>query len=239
MFLLVGLGNPGAGYSENRHNIGFMAADEIVRRHSFMSFRKKFQGEISEGTIGGEKTLVLKPQTFMNESGRSVGEVVRFYKIASENIIVFYDELDLPLGKLKVKTGGGSGGHNGIRSIDAHIDKNYRRVRLGIGHPGHKDKVHSHVLSDFAKSERPAIDALVDEVAREVGHLIEGKDANFMNKVALALQPPKPEKPEKPKKKTEEKVKPKAGTAKQEEPGSPFAALEKLKKQFTDSSSKE
>ncbi|MCW9045119.1 MAG: aminoacyl-tRNA hydrolase, partial [Alphaproteobacteria bacterium] len=209
MLLLVGLGNPGAGYSENRHNIGFMAADEIVRRHSFVSFRKKFQGEISEGTIDGEKVLILKPQTFMNESGRSVGEVIRFYKIELENVIVLYDELDLPLGKLKVKTGGGAGGHNGIRSIDAHVGKDYRRVRLGIGHPGHKDKVHGHVLSDFAKSERPAVEKLIDEVACQIGHLIKGNDANFMNKVALGLQPAKPEKL---KKKVEEKSKPKPET---------------------------
>jgi len=228
MFLLVGLGNPGNGYSENRHNIGFMAADEIVRRHSFGPYRKKFQGEVSEGTINGQKVMVLKPQTYMNESGRAVGEAIRFYKIELEKVIVFYDELDLPLCKVKIKTGGGAGGHNGIRSIDAHVGKEYRRVRMGIGHPGHKDKVHGHVLSDFGKAEKVEVEKLVDEVAREAGFLIDGNDANFMNRIATAMNPPKPKKdPKKESEASELGLSAKAPTA--DVDTSPFAALKDLK----------
>jgi len=199
MLLLVGLGNPGSGYSENRHNIGFMAADEIVRRHSFSAWRKKFQAEIAEGTVGGVKVLALKPQTYMNNSGQSVGEVVRFYKIEPENVVVIHDELDLELGRLKVKKGGGHGGHNGLRDIDAHIGKEYRRIRLGIGHPGDKDRVTGHVLSDFAKGERQLLDKLMDEISHEFPLVTTGNDANFMNRVAAALRPPKPKKQDKPK----------------------------------------
>lgn len=198
MLLLVGLGNPGAGYSENRHNIGFMAVDEIVRRHSFSPWRKKFQAEVAEGTVGGIKVLALKPQTYMNRSGQSVGEAVRFYKIEPDNIVVIHDELDLPLGRLKVKKGGGHGGHNGLRDIDAHIGKEYRRIRLGIGHPGDKDLVTGHVLSDFAKGERPLLDKLMDEISHEFPSVAKGDDAKFMNRVAAALKPPKPKKQTKP-----------------------------------------
>jgi len=198
MLLLVGLGNPGAGYSENRHNIGFMAVDEIVRRHSFSPWRKKFQAEVAEGTVGGVKVLAIKPQTYMNRSGQSVGEAVRFYKVDPENVVVIHDELDLPLGRLKVKKGGGHGGHNGLRDIDAHIGKEYRRIRLGIGHPGDKDQVTGHVLSDFAKGERPLLDKLMDEISHEFPSVAKGDDANFMNRVAAALKPPKPKKQTKP-----------------------------------------
>jgi peptidyl-tRNA hydrolase, PTH1 family len=154
VLLFVGLGNPGAKYSGNRHNIGFMAVDAIVRRHAFSSWRKKFNSDMAEGKLGGEKVLVLKPQTYMNESGRAVGEAVRFHSIPLANVYVFYDELDLEPGKMRVKLGGGAAGHNGIRSIAAHITPEFKRVRLGIGHPGDKDLVMPHVLGDFAKSDR-------------------------------------------------------------------------------------
>ena len=174
MLLLVGLGNPGQRYANNRHNIGFMAVDEIVRRHSFGPWRSKFQGQVSEGRIGREKVLILKPETFMNESGRAVGEALRFYKLEPEEVVVVYDEIDLVPGKIKVKKGGGAGGHNGLRSIDAHIGQNYRRVRLGVGHPGDKNLVHSHVLGDFSKSETLWRDKLLDAVASDFPLLIAG-----------------------------------------------------------------
>ncbi|WP_028793711.1 aminoacyl-tRNA hydrolase [Thalassobaculum salexigens] len=198
MLLFVGLGNPGPKYEGNRHNIGFMAVNEIARRHSFGPWRARFQGLASEGVIAGEKVMALKPMTFMNESGRSVGEAVRFFKLPVDAVSVFYDELDLVPGKMRLKRGGGSGGHNGIRDIDRHIDTNYRRVRLGIGHPGDKNKVHSYVLSDFAKVERSAwLETLIDAVAREVGELVRGDEARFMSLVAHAVFPPPP-KPAKP-----------------------------------------
>ncbi|OKH88029.1 aminoacyl-tRNA hydrolase [Thalassospira sp. TSL5-1] len=205
MFLVVGLGNPGSGYAGNRHNIGFMAADEIVRRYSFGPWRRKFQGQLAEGDIDGIKVLVLKPETFMNLSGQSVGEVLRFYKIPIEDVIVLHDELDLPPGKLRVKRAGGHGGHNGLRSIDAHCGKDYRRVRLGIGHPGDKALVHGHVLGDFSKSEQNGwLTALLDGVAQELPRLIKGDESAFMSKVANFVSPPKPkaEKPVKPQKAT-------------------------------------
>lgn len=200
MFLVVGLGNPGSGYAANRHNIGFMAADELVRRYSFGPWRKKFQGQISEGELNGQKVLVLKPETFMNLSGQSVGEVLRFYKIPVEDVIVLHDELDLPPGKLRVKRGGGHGGHNGLRSIDAHCGKEYRRVRLGIGHPGDKSRVHGHVLGDFSKAEQDGwLMTLLDAVACEFGRLIKGDDGGFMSKVSAIVSPPKPKAPKKDK----------------------------------------
>jgi peptidyl-tRNA hydrolase, PTH1 family len=192
MLLFVGLGNPGAKYSGNRHNIGFMAVDEIVRRHSFSSWRKKFNSDMSDGVLGREKVLVLKPQTYMNESGRAVGEAVRFHNILLANVYVFYDELDLEPGKMRVKTGGGAAGHNGIRSIASHITPDFKRVRLGIGHPGDKDYVMPHVLGDFAKSDREWLVKLLSGVADEVELLAEGLDEKFQSKVALVLKPPRP-----------------------------------------------
>jgi PTH1 family peptidyl-tRNA hydrolase len=192
MLLFVGLGNPGAKYSGNRHNIGFMAVDEIVRRHSFSSWRKKFQSDMADGVIGGEKVLVLKPQTFMNESGRAVGDAVRFHDVPLDQVYVFYDELDLEPGKLRVKMGGGAAGHNGIRSIAAHVGPDFKRVRLGIGHPGDKDMVMPHVLGDFAKSDRDWLAKLLEGVADEVALLADGKDEKFQSKVALVLNPPRP-----------------------------------------------
>jgi PTH1 family peptidyl-tRNA hydrolase len=187
MVLLVGLGNPGARYAGNRHNIGFMALDAIARRHDIGPWRRRFQGEVAEGAIGPARVLLLKPQTYMNESGRAVAEAVRFYKIALREVIVLYDEIDLPPGKLRVKLGGGNAGHNGLRSISAHVGNDYRRVRFGVGHPGVKEMVQHYVLSDFAKSERPWVEALTETVAEHAELLARGEDATFQNRVHLAM----------------------------------------------------
>jgi PTH1 family peptidyl-tRNA hydrolase len=192
MRLVVGLGNPGPKHQNQRHNIGFMAADEIVRRHGLSVPRARFQGDVSEGEIAGDKILVLKPMTFMNESGRAVGEAVRFYKLALEDVFVIYDELDLAAAKLRVKQGGGNAGHNGMRSIDAHLgDTNYWRVRLGIGHPGVKARVTSHVLGDFSKADRQWVDRELAAVADELPALLEGRANDFMSRVAQAVNPPR------------------------------------------------
>lgn len=188
MLLFVGLGNPGREYQDNRHNIGFMAIEEIARRWNFPVFRKKYQGLVSEGTIGEERVILLLPQTYMNESGRSVGEAARFHKIGIGDIYVFHDELDLPASKLRVKMGGGNAGHNGLKSISAHVGNDYRRIRLGIGHPGDKARVHGYVLSDFAKSETAWVEALIDAIARNADHLAEGKAPAFQNRVHLAME---------------------------------------------------
>jgi PTH1 family peptidyl-tRNA hydrolase len=203
MLIIAGLGNPGAKYAGNRHNIGFMAVDEIVRRHGFSPWRKKFQAEVSEGLLGRESVLLMKPQTYMNESGRAVGEAMRFYNLTPADLIVLYDELDLTPCKVRVKTGGGSGGHNGIKSIDAHCGKDYRRVRLGIGHPGSKDRVTGYVLGDFAKADAEWLDPLIEAVGSHADLLAKGDDAGFMNKVALAMgsMAPVDEKPKQPAKK--------------------------------------
>jgi peptidyl-tRNA hydrolase, PTH1 family len=188
MRLFVGLGNPGAKYAHNRHNIGFMAIDEIARRHGFAPWRRRFQGQTSEGTIDHEKVVLLRPETFMNESGRAVQEAANFFKLGVDDIIVFQDEIELPPAKLRVKVGGGIAGHNGLRSISAHIGNEYRRVRLGIGHPGIKELVHGHVLSDFAKDDRPWVEALCTAIADNAGLLATAKDSTFQNKVHLAMQ---------------------------------------------------
>jgi peptidyl-tRNA hydrolase, PTH1 family len=187
MFLLVGLGNPGERYQHHRHNIGFKAVDEIARRHRFGPWKKKFQGEICDGIIGGEKILLLKPQTYMNESGRSVGEAMRFHKVALADVMVFYDELDLDAGKLRVKIGGGAAGHNGIRSMDDHVGADFKRIRLGIGHPGDKDAVTNHVLGNFAKADALWLMPLLDSIAAQVPWLIEGDDARFATAVAQTM----------------------------------------------------
>jgi PTH1 family peptidyl-tRNA hydrolase len=192
MFLLAGLGNPGAKYAHNRHNVGFMAVDEIVRRHGFSAWRRRFQSEAADGVIAGEKVLVLKPQTYMNESGRAIGEAVRFHDIPLEKVYVFYDELDLEPGKVRVKLGGGAAGHNGIRSITAHLGPDFKRVRLGIGHPGEKDFVLPHVLGDFAKADAEWLAKMLEAVAEELPLVIEGLDEKFQSRVALALKPPRP-----------------------------------------------
>jgi PTH1 family peptidyl-tRNA hydrolase len=187
MLLLVGLGNPGARYAGNRHNVGFMAVQAIAKRHGIGPWRRRFAGVACEGPLGGARTLLLLPGTFMNESGRAVAEAAHFYKLAVGDVIVVHDEIDLPPGKLRVKTGGGIAGHNGLRSISEHIGNDYRRVRIGVGHPGNKDLVHAYVLNDFAKSERPWVEALVDIIADNVELLARGADATFQNKVHLAM----------------------------------------------------
>ncbi|MHB8884113.1 MAG: aminoacyl-tRNA hydrolase [Methylovirgula sp.] len=187
MKLFVGLGNPGRAYAGNRHNIGFMVVDTLAREHKFPSFRVRFKGLASEATLGGDKVILLKPETYMNESGRAVQEAARFYKIPPANIVVFHDELDLAPGKLRVKLGGGNAGHNGLRSITESIGNDYRRVRIGIGHPGDKDRVHDYVLADFAKSESAWVETLCLTIAANAELLVTGDDATFQNKVHLAM----------------------------------------------------
>ncbi len=201
MLIIAGLGNPGAKYSENRHNIGFMAVDAIHRRHRFSPWSKKFKAEIAEGEIAGEKVLLMKPQTFMNLSGEAVGEAMRFYKLKPADIVAIHDELDLPAGRARMKTGGGHGGHNGLKSLDAHCGKDYRRLRLGIGHPGDKERVHGHVLGDFAKVDHTWLDPLLDAIADNADLLLQSDESKLMNKLALATggkeetAKPKAEKP--------------------------------------------
>ncbi len=187
MQIIAGLGNPGAKYANNRHNVGFMAADFIARRHSFSPWSKKFQAEIATGEIAGEKVLLIKPQTYMNLSGQSVGEAVRFYKLTPADVTVLYDEIDLAPGKLRIKVGGGAGGHNGIRSLDQHIAQNYRRVRIGVGHPGDKELVHGHVLGDFSKADGAWLEPLLNAVADNADLLVTRDDSGLMNKIALAV----------------------------------------------------
>ncbi|OBZ93257.1 peptidyl-tRNA hydrolase [Pararhizobium polonicum] len=186
MLIFAGLGNPGAQYAGNRHNIGFMAVDAIQRRHSFSPWSKKFKALISEGEIAGERVLLMKPQTFMNLSGEAVGEAMRFYKLEPKDILAIYDELDLIQGKARIKTGGGHGGHNGIKSLDAHCGREYRRLRLGIGHPGSKEQVHNHVLGDFAKADRVWLEPLLDALADNADMLVKAEDSQLLNKLTLA-----------------------------------------------------
>jgi peptidyl-tRNA hydrolase, PTH1 family len=187
MLLFVGLGNPGPQYVGNRHNIGFMAVQAIARRHDISPWRRKFQGVAVEGSIADVRVLLLLPGTFMNESGRAVQEAARFYKLEAGQIVVFHDEVELPPGKVRVKIGGGNAGHNGLRSISEHLGNDYRRVRMGVGHPGDKNLMERYVLQDFAKSEWPWVEALCDIVAENAPLLIEGKDATFQNRVHLAM----------------------------------------------------
>src|SRR6202051_489569 len=188
MRLFVGLGNPGAKYAHNRHNIGFMAVDGIARRHGFSPWRRRFQGETAEGTLDHERVILLRPSTYMNDSGRAVQEAANFFKIAAGEITVFQDELELPPGKVRVKVGGGIAGHNGLASISSHIGNDYRRVRLGIGHPGIKELVHSYVLADFAQDERAWVASLCEAIADNAGLLAIGRDSTFQNRVHLAMQ---------------------------------------------------
>ncbi|ANV23457.1 MULTISPECIES: aminoacyl-tRNA hydrolase [Agrobacterium] len=198
MKIIAGLGNPGTQYAGNRHNIGFMAVDALQRLPSFAPWSKKFKAEISEGEIAGEKVLLMKPQTYMNLSGESVGEAMRFFKLTPADIIAIHDELDLPAGRVRIKTGGGHGGHNGLKSLDAHCGKDYRRLRLGIGHPGDKERVHGHVLGDFAKADRVWLEPLLDAIADNATMLVKAEDSQLMNKLALATgSKPEAEKPAK------------------------------------------
>jgi PTH1 family peptidyl-tRNA hydrolase len=201
MLVIAGLGNPGSQYAGNRHNIGFMAVDAMHRRHNFSPWSKKFRAEISEGELAGEKVLLIKPQTFMNLSGESVGEAMRFYKLQPSDLVAIYDELDLIPGKARLKTGGGHGGHNGIKSLDAHCGREYRRLRLGIGHPGIKEMVQNHVLGDFAKSDHVWLDPLLEALADNADMLVRNEDSQLMNKLALAVgAKPEDEKPKAEKK---------------------------------------
>jgi PTH1 family peptidyl-tRNA hydrolase len=191
MKLLVGLGNPGAEHARQRHNVGFMAVDAIADRQRIGPWKRRFQGLIADGSMGAERVVLLKPSTYMNDSGRSVGEAARFHKIAPTDIIVFHDELDLAPGKVRVKLGGGVAGHNGLRSIDAHLGgRGFWRVRIGIGHPGHKELVLHHVLGDFAKAEQADLPEVLGAIADATPLLVEGDDGRFMNKVALVTSPP-------------------------------------------------
>ncbi len=191
MLLLVGLGNPGAEYVAQRHNVGFMAVDAIQHRHGFAPWRRRFSAAIAEGTLAGEKVLLIKPQTYMNESGRAVGEAAHFYKLAPADVVVIHDEVDLAPGKVRMKAGGGSAGHNGLRSVSAAIGDDYRRLRIGIGHPGVKEMVPHHVLHDFAKADRGWLEPLLEAIAENAGLLAEGKDATFANRLHEALAPSK------------------------------------------------
>ena len=189
MLLFVGLGNPGPQYERTRHNVGFKALDEIAQRYAFSTFRKRFHGRLAEGSIGGRRTLALKPDTYVNRSGQSVQAAKTFYKILTSDIIVFQDEIDLASGKLRTKRGGGSAGHNGLRSIDSHIGSGYRRVRIGVGHPGDKDVVKRHVLNDFSKADDRWLAPLLEAIAEAAPFLALDDDPGFTNKVALLLQP--------------------------------------------------
>lgn len=191
MRLFVGLGNPGARYAMNRHNVGFMAVDRIASDHGFAPWRAKFQGEVSEGRLGGARVVLLKPMTFMNLSGQSVGEAMRFYRLEPADVTVFHDELDLAPGRARVKQGGGHAGHNGLRSIHQHIGEAYARVRIGIGHPGHKDRVAAYVLSDFVKADEAWLDTLLRGISDGAPALAEGDATRFMNAVALRTAPPR------------------------------------------------
>lgn len=224
MILFVGLGNPGANYANNRHNIGFMALDTIANDHGFAPWRAKFQGQVSEGRLGNQKVILLKPETFMNLSGQSVGEAMRFYKLDSTDITVFQDEIDLAPGKCRVKDGGGHAGHNGLRSIHQHIGPHYSRVRMGVGHPGHKDKVAGYVLKDFAKADQEWLADLLRGVSDGSPELADGDSGKFMNAVGMRMKPAQAQKVEKPKSA--------AQPAKQPEPEDTRNAMQKLLDKF-------
>ena len=191
MVLLVGLGNPGQDYAKNRHNIGFMAVDEITRRYSFGPWRRRFQGQAADGRLSGKRAFALKPETYMNESGRAVTQAMRYYRLEPEDVIVLYDEIDLDAGKVRCKQGGGNAGHNGLRSLDSHIGRNYVRVRLGIGHPGDRDRVSSHVLGNFSNADMVWVTNVIDAVSDAVPALAIGDIPGFSNQVAQRLSPAK------------------------------------------------
>lgn len=201
MLLIVGLGNPGPNYAGHRHNVGFMALEAIARRHGFSAWRKRFQGQVAEGQLGSEKVIALEPMTYMNNSGQAVGEALRFFKLPPEAVLVFHDELDLAPGKIKAKRGGGHAGHNGLRSITQHIGPDFRRLRIGIGHPGDKSQVHSHVLNDLSKGEQPHFERLFEAMAEHAALLAEDSeqaDNAFTSKVMQALLGERPKKAAQP-----------------------------------------
>lgn len=203
--LLVGLGNPGSEYEATRHNAGFMAVDALHRHYAFPDFKQKFRGLISQGEIGRHKVTLFKPMTFMNNSGEAVQELTRFYKTSPEEIVVLYDELDLPVGRIRTKTGGGAGGHNGLKSLDKHIGNGYHRVRIGIDHPGDKNKVSSYVLKPFGKAERETVDKVIDAITSSISLILTGEQEKFMSKVALILNPPAPKPKKEPTSNDEDK----------------------------------
>ncbi len=219
MKLFVGLGNPGPKYAGNRHNIGYMAVDRIAVDHAFSPWRAKFQGVMCEGRLGREKVVLLKPETFMNLSGQSVGAAMRFFKLEPDDVTVFHDELDLAPGRVRLKQGGGHAGHNGLRSLHAHIGEGYHRVRLGIGHPGHKDRVSPYVLSDFAKADADWLDDLMRGISDGAPHLAEGDGPKFTNAIGLRMAPPRPAPKPKPETATTEEPTPAPDTR------SPFQKL--------------
>ena len=224
MKLIVGLGNPGTKYAGNRHNIGFMALDRVASDHGFSPWRSKFQGQVSEGRFGSDKVILLKPETFMNLSGQSVGEAMRFHKLEPADVIVFHDEIDLAPAKVRVKTGGGHAGHNGLRSIHSHIGPDYDRVRLGVGHPGHKDAVPGFVLRDFAKADQNWLDDVLRGISDGVEKLVNDESGKFLNAVALRVAPPRSS-TTKPK---QEKAKP----APEPEPEDDRSPMQKLMDRF-------
>ena len=213
MRLWAGLGNPGAGYAGHRHNVGFMAVDRIAQDHGFTPWRRAFKGEVAEGRLGAERVVLLKPATFMNLSGEAVGEALRFWKLTPADLTVFHDELDLAPGKLRLKDGGGHAGHNGLRSIHAHVGDGYGRVRIGIGHPGHKDAVAGYVLHDFAKADADWLEALLQGLSEGAAALAAGDGARFLNAVGLRTAPPRTS--------TGNRVEPAPGAAKAETPPAP------------------
>ena len=223
MKLLVGLGNPGAKYAQNRHNIGFMAMDRIAADHGFSGWRSKFQGQMCDGRLGSERVTLLKPETFMNLSGQSVGEAMRYLKLAPDDIIVFHDEIDLAPGKVRLKTGGGHAGHNGLRSIHGHIGPDYDRVRLGVGHPGHKDAVPGYVLHDFPKADAAWLDDELRGISDGIADLVAGDGPKFLNAIALRVAPPRS---------STTKPKPKPATTTPEPAAEDKSAIQKLVDRF-------
>jgi PTH1 family peptidyl-tRNA hydrolase len=193
MLLIVGLGNPGGDYARHRHNVGFMAADAIHRRHGFGPWRRRFRAEVAEGNLGGAKTLLIRPQTFMNESGRAVGEAMKFFKLSPADVLVIHDEVDLPPGKFRMKQGGGVAGHNGLKSIGAAIGHDFRRLRIGVGHPGDKERVPGYVLHEFSKADLKWLEPLLDAIADQAPLVADGKDSTFANRLHEALKPDKGE----------------------------------------------
>jgi len=220
MILVVGLGNPGAAYARHRHNVGFMVVDALVQAYAFGPWRRRFQSQVAEGRLAAEKALALKPETYMNRSGHAVAAALSFFKLTPAHLVVIHDELDLPPGRVRVKKGGGAGGHNGLRSIDQQIGADYWRIRIGIGHPGDRDRVHGYVLSDFAKADLDWLRPLLDACTEAFPLMAEGFPDKFMNRITVLTQPPKPPKPAKA-----EAADPAAPAVNQEDPQAPIATL--------------